>query len=223
MDRLYAVLPAVQGERGGSAEHARYERREPSDSERQPEAREEVADREVAGEDVVVESGQIGNGDAFTLRGGQWLKVKMLPSESSYAVAEDSTAGFTLVSASGSEGTIRAGSTQSAVFTNDYAAAGSQSFSLQKTLEGRQMSRYQFRFELVDKTPDSETFDQVIRTASADAAGYAEFSRVSYNGADHGKDFTYEIVRSTAASPATSTTRRPSSSRSTSKTTATAP
>ena len=82
---------------------------------------------------------------------------------------------------------------QKVSFTNRYNAGGSESVSLFKTLSGRTMSRYQFRFELIDKNEGSETYDQVIRTASADANGNAQFSRLSYTEADHGKTFTYEI------------------------------
>ncbi len=135
----------------------------------------------------------VGNGDTFTLHDGEMLKIVDIPSECTYEVIESDTPGFTLVSSSGSAGVIRAGSTIAANFTNRYSAAGSQSVSLFKTLEGRDMTRYQFRFELVDKNPGSETEGEAIRTASADADGNAMFSRLSYTEADHGKTFTYEI------------------------------
>ena len=137
--------------------------------------------------------GSIGNGATFTLKGGQKLVIRDIPSESTYQVVEAETPGFTMTGSSGSSGTIRAGATQSAGFTNHYDAVGNRSLSLYKTLEGRVMSRYQFRFELVDKTEGSDTFDQVIRTASADADGNATFSRLNYTEADHGKTFTYLI------------------------------
>ena len=137
--------------------------------------------------------GSIGNGATFTLKGGQKLVIRDIPSESTYQVVEAETPGFTMTGSSGSDGTIRAGATQSAGFTNHYDAVGNRSLTLFKTLEGRTMTRYQFRFELVDKTEGSDTFDQVIRTASADADGNATFSRLNYTEADHGKTFTYLI------------------------------
>ena len=139
------------------------------------------------------EFGLIGNGDTFTLKGGEYLQINQIPSECTYEIIEAETPGFTLVSSSSTSGVVRAGAEHQPSFTNRYNAAGSQSVSLFKTLEGRTMTQYQFRFELVDKNEGSDTYDQVIRTASADAAGNAMFGRLTYTEADHGKTFIYEI------------------------------
>ena len=138
-------------------------------------------------------TGTIGNGDTFTLVGDGKIVIKDIPSESTYQVAEDETAGFSVAGTSGTQGMIRAGATQEAKYTNMYEAEGSQTLSLKKTLEGRTMSRYQFRFELVDRTEGSDTNGVVISTTSADQNGDAVFGRLSYTAADHGKTFSYEI------------------------------
>ena len=164
---------------------------------------------EQEGEWVELSTGEIGNGDTFTLKGGQKLMVYDLPSECTYQVTESETAGFT-VTAVDDEGTIQAGETACAQFTNTYKAGGNTQLKLNKSLSGRQIRKNQFRFELVDNNPDSETYGEVIRTArvnapeegdttggvGTDIASVAEaiFGQLDYTHADDGKTFHY-IVR----------------------------
>lgn len=154
------------------------------------------------------QTGTIGNGDTFTLKHNQKLLVKELPSESTYQVVETEEAGFT-VTTTDAEGTIRAGQTAQADFTNTYAASGSAQLSVDKSLNGRQIRKNQFRFELVDDNPDSPTYGEVIRTARVNAPdattggcgdeeivsdAKAIFGQLGYTEADAGKTFQY-IVR----------------------------
>ena len=140
-----------------------------------------------------LDSGKIGNGGRFTLKGDEQFLIKDIPSESSYEVVEGETAGFELVGSSGTVSSIRAGATKTADFTNRYAASGKQSLALTKTLTGRQMTKNQFWFELVDLNDGSPTQYEVIRTTAADAAGSAAFSDLKYTEADDGKTFVYAI------------------------------
>ncbi|MBQ1887647.1 MAG: Cna B-type domain-containing protein [Firmicutes bacterium] len=145
----------------------------------------------------VIETLLIGNGDTFTLKGGEHIAIVRIPSETRYEVAESETPGFTMVSSTSASGTIRAGAIDekavAAGFTNRYEAEGSQTVSLYKTLEGRKMTRYQFRFELVDMTDGSDTYGEVVRNTSSEADGSARFSRLTYDQKDHGRTFTYQI------------------------------
>ena len=145
----------------------------------------------------VIETLLIGNGDTFTLKGGEHIAIVRIPSETRYEVAESETPSFTMVSSTSASGTIRAGAIDekavAAGFTNRYEAEGSQTVSLYKTLEGRKMTRYQFRFELVDMTDGSDTYGEVVRNTSSEADGSARFSRLTYDQKDHGRTFTYQI------------------------------
>lgn len=151
------------------------------------------------------QTGTIGNGDTFTLKHNQKLLVKELPSESTYQVVETEAAGFT-TTFTDAEGSIRAGQTAQADFTNTYAASGSVQLSVDKSLNGRQIRKNQFRFELVDNNPDSSTYGEVIRTARMNApdattggCGVEEivsdakaiFGQLGYTEADAGKTFHY--------------------------------
>ncbi|MBP3541738.1 MAG: BspA family leucine-rich repeat surface protein [Clostridia bacterium] len=156
-----------------------------------------------------VAEGKIGNGDPFHLMGNQKIVVYDLPSESAYEVFETEAAGFTVTSQD-AEGTIRAGQTARAEFTNTYSAKGVTQLTVDKSLGGRQIRKNQFRFELVDNNPDSPTYGEVIRTARVNApeegnttggsgkdiesAAEAIFGQLDYTEADAGSTFQY-IVR----------------------------
>ncbi len=153
-----------------------------------------------------IASGKISSGQNFTLRGGQKLRVEGLPSESTYAVTEEELPGFTC-EAENDEGTIRAGKTAQASFTNTYASSGTLQLSAGKGMTGHAIRKNQFRFEVVDMNEGSATYGQVIRTAAVNAPENTEggvgeeilseadlfFGQIQYSTADDGKVFHYEV------------------------------
>ncbi|MBE5804616.1 MAG: Cna B-type domain-containing protein [Clostridiales bacterium] len=159
------------------------------------------------GEWEQIGEGRIGNGETFQLKGDQKITVYDLPSESAYQVIETEAAGFTVTSVD-AEGTIRAGQTAQAEFTNTYSASGNAQLKVDKDLSGRQIRKNQFRFELIDNNPDSPTYGQAIRTARVNApetttggngveeifsAAGAVFGQLDYTHEDAGKSFQYIV------------------------------
>ena len=158
-------------------------------------------------DDTEVETGTIKSGDEFTLKGGQKIRIIDLPSEATYTIEETAAAGYTLTGTVGDTGTIRAGRTQEAEFTNTYHSAGAVQLSASKRLTGHRLNRGQFRFDLVDMTEGSDTYEQVIRMGSNEAPSSTTqdedgvvtsladvfFGQIRYTEADDGKTFTYVI------------------------------
>lgn len=154
---------------------------------------------EIEGSETTVTSGS-----TFTLTANQQLLICDLPSEATYAVTEAAMPGFT-ATAVDDEGTIRAGETVEAAFTNTYAASGSVSLALSKELKGHAIAKNQFHFEIVDVTDGQEL---VVQEGSVSApendpqGGLGEeilsaakvlFGDLSFSAEDHGKTFTYEV------------------------------
>lgn len=98
-----------------------------------------------------------------------------------YSIAEiDIPAGYTLkkVSPSGAAGTIVAGKTQNATFTNAYSAKGSVALKATKKLTDGTLESGQFSFELRDKATGN-----VLQTVTNDADGSVTFEPISYDAA----------------------------------------
>lgn len=98
-----------------------------------------------------------------------------------YSIAEiDIPAGYTLKgSSSGAVGTIVAGKTQNATFTNAYSAKGSVALKATKKLTGGTLESGQFSFELRDR----DNADKVVQTVTNDADGSVTFEPISYDAA----------------------------------------
>lgn len=95
-----------------------------------------------------------------------------------YSIAEtDIPAGYTLKDSSGATGTIVAGKTQNATFTNAYSAKGSVALKATKKLTGGTLESGQFSFELRDKA------GKVVQTVANDADGSVTFEPISYDAA----------------------------------------
>lgn len=95
-----------------------------------------------------------------------------------YSIAEtDIPAGYTLKGSSGAAGTIVAGETQNATFTNAYSAKGSVALKATKKLTGGTLESGQFSFELRDKA------GKVVQTVANDADGSVTFEPISYDAA----------------------------------------
>ena len=78
------------------------------------------------------------NSNTITLHGGETATIYSLPPQTTYEITETAQAGFS-TQAVGATGTIHAGATQSAVFTNNYAVTAVTSGNLEgkKVLAGR--------------------------------------------------------------------------------------
>lgn len=109
---------------------------------------------------------------------GQILDVGEFPEGTTYSIAEtDIPAGYTLKGSSGAAGTIVAGETQNATFTNAYSAKGSVALKATKKLTGGTLESGQFSFELRDKA------GKVVQTVANDADGSVTFEPISYDAA----------------------------------------
>ena len=109
---------------------------------------------------------------------GQTLDVGEFSEGTTYSIAEtDIPAGYTLKGSSGAAGTIVAGETQNATFTNAYSAKGSVALKATKKLTGGTLELGQFSFELRDKA------GKVVQTVTNDADGSVTFEPISYDAA----------------------------------------
>lgn len=109
---------------------------------------------------------------------GQTLDVGEFPEGTTYSIAEtDIPAGYTLKGSSGAAGTIVAGETQNATFTNAYSAKGSVALKATKKLTGGTLESGQFSFKLLD----CDNADKVVQTVTNDANGSVTFEPISYD------------------------------------------
>ena len=109
---------------------------------------------------------------------GKTLDVGEFPEGTTYSIAEiDIPAGYTLKGSSSAAGTIVAGETQNATFTNAYSAKGSVALKATKKLTGGTLESGQFSFELRDKA------GKVVQTVTNDADGSVTFEPISYDAA----------------------------------------
>ena len=165
----------------------------------------EVHDSET---DALISTGEVSTGETIELQGGQYALVKDVPEYLNYEIEEESVPGFSS-SSEGATGTIEPNDTAEATFTNTYSSSVSVNFQARKTLTGRTLTPYQFRFELVDGS------DNVIRTASNaapdvngeldDGNAYSEapvtFGAITYTQKDDGQTYTYTIRETNSERP----------------------
>lgn len=108
----------------------------------------------------------------------QTLDAGEFPEGTTYSIAEiDIPAGYTLKDSSGATGTIVAGKTQNATFTNAYSAKGSVALKATKKLTGGTLESGQFSFKLLD----CDNADKVVQTVTNDANGSVTFEPISYD------------------------------------------
>lgn len=121
---------------------------------------------------------------------GQTLDVGEFSEGTTYSIAEtDIPAGYTLKGSSGAAGTIVAGETQNATFTNAYSAKGSVALKATKKLTGGTLESGQFSFELRDKATGN-----VLQTVTNDADGSVTFEPLSYTTAGEYHYVIAEVV-----------------------------
>ncbi|MBQ1768276.1 MAG: Cna B-type domain-containing protein, partial [Oscillospiraceae bacterium] len=146
--------------------------------------------------DGTVETGKILGVSEFTLRDGESLKILKVRADTEYEITENDKAGYTLISSSGTTGTIKAGVTAEAKFTNHYESSGYATLEARKELTGRALAGYQFRFEI--KNADGEVIGTAYNSASSDSTvegGTATvyLPNLNYTEADDGAVYYYTV------------------------------
>ena len=132
-----------------------------------------------------IDSGTIGHGNEFTLKGGQTIHIKNIPAHVHYTVIENSTRNFT-ASSENADGSIVSWAPTDAIFTNTYNASGAVTLYARKVLEGRALRRSQFRFDVYENNTR-------IRMQYNDENGLVTFGQIGYTIEDEGKEFIYRI------------------------------
>ena len=124
------------------------------------------------------------------VRAGQTLDLGEFPEGTTYSIAEaDIPAGYALKGSSGAAGTIVAGETRNATFTNAYSAKGSVALRATKKLAGGTLEAGRFSFELRDVATGS-----VLQTVANDADGSVAFEPISYDAAGAYRYTIAEVV-----------------------------
>lgn len=131
-------------------------------------------------------SGTMSSGDTLTIHGDETITIHEIPEYSAYEVIEADVDGYELVG-DGLVGEIEPNACAGANLDNYYHAEGTAQVRIAKTLTGRDMERYQFRFELVDEEGN------VVRTGANQANGSVVFGAINYTEADAGKTYHYTI------------------------------
>lgn len=143
--------------------------------------------KEYAYETTLGRRGKVTNGQEFTLKGGEEIKIKNVDSEHKVTFREvDYPSGYRLVNEVNSSETLRAGRTMRAVFTNRYESKGSINLDVNKELTGRTLSPYEFRFSLYKD-------NELVRVGTNDANGKVNFGLLEFTQGDLGKRHTYKI------------------------------
>ncbi|MCH5197794.1 MAG: Cna B-type domain-containing protein, partial [Oscillospiraceae bacterium] len=124
------------------------------------------------------ETGLIGHGDTFTLKGGQYIVIEDIPTRVKYTVSEEISKAFEQSGVTGETGEIISWQAAEAEFTNDYITKGSVQFKAWKQLTGRDLKALQFRFELTDEE------GVPVHGAYNDGDGKVSFRQINYTNAD---------------------------------------
>ena len=140
--------------------------------------------------DVVTIKDGVRNTRQVTVHAGQTLDLGEFPEGTTYSIAEaDIPAGYALKGSSGAAGTIVAGETRNATFTNAYSAKGSVALRAIKKLAGGTLEAGRFSFELRDKATGD-----VLQTVANDADGSVAFEPISYDAAGTYRYTIAEVV-----------------------------
>ena len=154
-----------------------------------------------------VSTGTIGHDEHFTLKGGQRIVIKRIPSNAHYILSEEEVTGWTLTDSVNTEGKVPTVNEIAAEYTNTYTASGTANVKVNKKLTGHTMIRNKFRFNLVDDNPESDTYGTSIRPGyspavtgerdpednSLEVIGEIAFPALTYTEADAGKTFYYIV------------------------------
>ncbi len=172
-----------------------------------------------------VSTGTVSDGSTVSLLGGQRLVVAKLPAGIGYSVSEAGADGWNVPATpedagepgmENTTGNILSGQTAEAVFTNTYSASGYAQVGATKHLTGRELKNAMFTFELVDMNEGSETYGEVLRTASNKAPTQTEqnastgvitstaevlFGALDYDQSDAGQTFHYQVREKDTGKP----------------------
>lgn len=151
-------------------------------------------------------TGTVATDGTVKLKAGQTVTVSEIPQGVTYQVVETQEPGFKVTNAKNSFGTIYPNRTASAEFTNLYKTAGRADLSATKTLTGRDIMRYQFKFDVYDVTglSDEEAAtdtSKIVRSATNAADGSVTFAAIKYSNADAGKTYRYRIEETDRGKP----------------------
>ena len=144
-----------------------------------------------------VSSGKIGSGNTFTLKDGEMITIKNIPSKVHYSITEESLDGFAISVSENTEGSITSGKIHNAKFENIYSAKGQAGIHATNELYGQSLERNQFRFRLYRNENDVLT-----GIASNDANGDISFNAQRFTEADDGKQYIYYIEEINGGKPA---------------------
>lgn len=141
--------------------------------------------------------GTIQNGGTVSLKAGQSVTVKRVPSRDIYTWTEQAKDGFTVGSSSGLTGTVTSGGNAQGTVENVYATTGAVQLGAFKVLTGHALGNRQFGFEVLALDRENEdattgTVGALLRTASNKKDGTVTFSKIMYGNPD--VDHTYVYV-----------------------------
>lgn len=139
----------------------------------------------------------VGTGETVVLGSGQSVRVRGIPSETSYSVTQIDDAGFELVNTNGETGSIQAGEAHAAHadFVNLYASKGAVNITAIKVLDGGTLSAGQYAFQLTSKDGTLQ------RKAYNDKNGKVDFGKIRYTDADDDKTFKYVMTEIPGSRP----------------------
>ena len=126
------------------------------------------------------------DGSEFTLRNNEKMVIKDIDSRFEYKVTESETKAFTATSGNTLTGRINPAKESEADFLNRYETEGQAVLNLKKTLDGRDLKGYDFRFKLYETTDGKRT--EVFKNPVAnDRNGNIRFT-LNYDPKDLGTD-----------------------------------
>ncbi|MCH5209570.1 MAG: BspA family leucine-rich repeat surface protein, partial [Oscillospiraceae bacterium] len=141
-------------------------------------------------------TGKIGNGGEFTLKDGEKIVIKDIPTHILYTVTETDQTAFEISDVVNDSGEIISWPDAEVDFTNLYTTKGPSTIEALKKLSGRKILRYQFNFELYEKKliDGSWTDWTLLRSVYNDKDGKVSFGNINYTNKDDGQTFGYKIV-----------------------------
>lgn len=126
------------------------------------------------------------DGSEFTLKNNEKMVIKDIDSRFEYKITESETKAFTATSGNILTGRINPAKESDVDFLNRYETEGQAVLNLKKTLDGRDLKGYDFRFKLFETTDGQRT--EVFKNPVAnDRNGNIRFT-LDYNSKDLGTD-----------------------------------
>ncbi len=135
-----------------------------------------------------ISSQEFTSGSSVNISEGQSAVIRKIDAGASYKVTEGETAGYELVNAEGTEGTITADAAEEASFTNVYDGRGQAPIRMQKIFTSGIISGGEFSFRLLDEG------GKLIDETTNDAGGGIAFKPIEYTIEDIGKRYRYTVI-----------------------------